>query len=202
LDSPQEWYFNASTATLYWAPPLKPDGTAQATPADFHDAGSLVAPTVETLLSIKGESAVASQHAMTGDSATSLVHDVTFEGLSLGETLPTFMQPYEPTAGGDWAVHRGGAVVVENASGIIIRGCRLLAIEGNGILLQHFVRCRCGLSLTVLGLGLGLTAVRDSRLGAQLISAGVRDCRLRRHPTDVAGIRGSDGWYRRQPAVV
>ena len=88
---------------MFWAPPIKADGSGQATPADFLGSDSLVAPAIETLLLVEGEGVEStSGNAVADDRASSLVHNVTVQGLTLGETLPTFMQPYEPTSGGDW----------------------------------------------------------------------------------------------------
>eukprot|EP01052_Picozoa_sp_SAG31_P004801 SAG31_NODE_203_length_20490_cov_7.713256_14_plen_526_part_00 len=74
LDAEREFYYNASTSTLYWIP----------RPSVNHPSESnLVAPAIEQLLSISA-------------------NHIRFDGITFAHTLPTFMQPYEPTTGGDW----------------------------------------------------------------------------------------------------
>ena len=70
---------------------------------------------METLLHVQGDAApphtgatplsVASNNVDRGKGDyQGYARDIAFNGLQLGETLPTYMQAYEPTAGGDWAV--------------------------------------------------------------------------------------------------
>ena len=47
-------------------------------------------------------------------------------------------QPYESVSGGDWSLHRGGAVVIENATDATISNCVLDHPEGNGIVLNGY----------------------------------------------------------------
>lgn len=41
------------------------------------------------------------------------VHGVTVRGLGIRDAAATFMEPWGVPSGGDWALHRGGAVFVE-----------------------------------------------------------------------------------------
>ena len=98
---------------------------------------------------------------------------VRFEGIEFAHTLPTFMQPYEPTSGGDWAVHRGAAVVVENATDVVFDKCLWTANEGNGVLFSHTVRDSKVTNSELVGCGdtpvvmLGSADLMDGRRGTQ-----------------------------------
>ena len=129
LDAEREFYHDNESATLYWAP----NASVYPTAADL-TAADVVAPRLQTLIQIGG-----SGHAKSGP--TSVAANIRFEnGIHFRHSAPTFMASFEPTSGGDWAVHRGAAVVVEWASGIIFDNCSFSALEGNGLLMQHFVR--------------------------------------------------------------
>ena len=147
LDAAREFYYNASSSTLFWVPPAGAD-VSQMQPGD------LVAPALETLLKVSAE-------------------HVRFEGLHFAHTLPTYMQPYEPTSGGDWAVHRGAATMIENATGISLDGCVWDQVEGNGVMLSHFVRDSKLTNSEVAGAGdtpivlLGSADLMDGRGGTQ-----------------------------------
>jgi hypothetical protein len=52
-----------------------------------------------------------------------LSQDIHWEGVEFTETKSTFLQQYEVSSGGDWSIHRGGAVYVESAEGITIADC-------------------------------------------------------------------------------
>lgn len=51
------------------------------------------------------------------------MQDIHWEGVEFTETKSTFLQQYEVSSGGDWSIHRGGAVYVESAEGITIADC-------------------------------------------------------------------------------
>ena len=55
-----------------------------------------------------------------------------------------YMEPYEVPSGGDWAVHRGAAVVIEGAEDIQLSNCTFDQPGGNGLLLSDYTRnCTC-----------------------------------------------------------
>jgi hypothetical protein len=114
LDAEREFYYNSSTKTLFWVPPAGMDPSAL-------EPGDLIAPAVETLLKVSAS-------------------HVRFEGLRFEHALPTYMRPYEPTSGGDWAIHRGAATMLENATDVAFDRCSWDHVEGNGVMLSHRVR--------------------------------------------------------------
>ena len=48
-------------------------------------------------------------------SADAPVRHVRLENVTIAHAEATYMQPYEVPSGGDWSIHRGGAVFVEGA---------------------------------------------------------------------------------------
>jgi hypothetical protein len=52
----------------------------------------------------------------------------------------TFLEPYEVSSGGDWAIHRGAAVFVDGAHDVRIEGNHFDQVDGNGLFLSRHVR--------------------------------------------------------------
>ena len=79
----------------------------------------------------------------------------------------------QPTAGGDWAVHRGAATMIENATGVVFDSCVWQQIEGNGVMLSHYVRGSKVTNSEISGAGdtpvvlLGSADLMDGRGGSQ-----------------------------------
>ena len=74
-----------------------------------------------------------------GDAITPVTH-VFISNLTIAHAAPTFLEPYEVSSGGDWAIHRGGAVFVDGASEVCIDGNHFDQVDGNGIFFSRFVR--------------------------------------------------------------
>lgn len=150
LDAPREWYFDSDTSTIYFSPT---DGKA---PADTEE---LFLPQLETIVATRGAS------------QTLPVRNIRLEGLTFSHTLPGFMRPHEPTNGGDWAIRRAAALVLENAEGITVDSCKLTAVEGNGVLLSRYVRNSIVTRSELAGVGdtplvlLGAADLMDGRTG-------------------------------------
>ena len=61
------------------------------------------------------------------------VRNVEIAGFRITGTSSTRMKPYEIPDGGDWAVSRSAAVVIENAEDINVTGCHFDRVGGNVI---------------------------------------------------------------------
>jgi hypothetical protein len=48
-----------------------------------------------------------------GASDSDYAHDIVIRGLRVAHSAPTFMSDYEMPSGGDWSIHRGGAVFLD-----------------------------------------------------------------------------------------
>jgi hypothetical protein len=117
LDTVNEWFYNKATKVLYYFPQkgMDPDKAKFETPQIAH------------LFEIKG-------------SETNPVRNITITGLTLTQTLRTFMQNKEPLLRSDWTIYRGGAVVYEGAVNCILKNCTLVSLGGNAIFFNNFNR--------------------------------------------------------------
>ena len=115
LVSPGEWYYDSVSSKLY----LWPNSSA---------VPPLSGAAVTTLIALNGTSKAAP------------VRDVFFNGVGFGRTSPTYMLPHERPMSGDWAIHRGGTVVVTNAANISFVGCNFSRTGGNALIFSRSVR--------------------------------------------------------------
>ena len=116
LDAPEEWYFDDLDSTLYYFP-----NGSSSPPA------SGVATAVKTLFQIIGNS-------------DTPVINVSITNLTLAQTAPTYLDRYEVPSGGDWSIHRGGALFVEGVDGFLLQNCHFDSPGGNGVFLSKYVR--------------------------------------------------------------
>lgn len=110
LDAPGEYFFDDKAKLLY----VKPNSTMDL--SDFR-LGML-----ETLIDIRD------------------THDITIENIGFRDVHPTYMEDWSPPSGGDWSLHRGGAIFMQNVSGIGIRNCTFRRLDGNAVFLSRRAR--------------------------------------------------------------
>ena len=53
-------------------------------------------------------------------SAAHPVSNIAVVGVNVSRTAPTYLESYECPSGGDWSIHRGGAVFLDGAVGITL----------------------------------------------------------------------------------
>ena len=114
LDAPGEWFFDEADNKLY----LYPNKSAPSTG---------VGTVLDRLINIRG-------------SLDSPVHNISLVNITFAHTATTFLSKYEVPSGGDWSIHRGGAVFAENVDGFHISSCVFDSPGGNGLFLSNFVR--------------------------------------------------------------
>ena len=115
LDSPNEWFYDESEQHLY----LYPNGT---TPPS-----SGITTNLHRLFNIQG----------TKDDP---VYNITFINVTFTHTEPTYLQPYEVPSGGDYSIHRGGAVFAEGVDGFTVQTCLFDSPGGNGLFMSNYMR--------------------------------------------------------------
>ena len=123
LDAKGEWYLHRPTRTLY----LRPNTTKPEPPA----LGSLVAPVLERLISIRGESSV---HPVAG---------IEILNVSFHHAAPTYLSPSGFSTllgGGDYAMNKNAALIGESVQGLVVSDCTFSRLGGNVVLLYGYIR--------------------------------------------------------------
>jgi hypothetical protein len=113
LDSPNEWFLDKDTRTLYFMP-------NDTMPNIF------VASQIPCLISVSGSS------------IKNPVNNVLIQGLTLTQTSNTYMRDYMVPSGGDWSVHRGGTIYLTNTKNITITHNLLTQLGSNGVALIDY----------------------------------------------------------------
>lgn len=118
LDQKNEWYFDAEKHMLYlW--PNKTSGPPSET---------LVATRLKTLIEI------------VGDSQDSPVKGVSIQGVGFRDAAYTYMDDWGVPSGGDWSLHRGGAVFLERTEEVSVSNCSFQRVDGNALFLSMYNR--------------------------------------------------------------
>jgi hypothetical protein len=108
LDSPNEWFLDKDTRTLYFMP-------NETMPNVF------VASQIPCLISVSG-SGIENPGS-----------NIVIRGLTLTQTTNTYMRDYMVPSGGDWSVHRGGTIFLTNTKNITITNNLFMQLGSNAI---------------------------------------------------------------------
>jgi hypothetical protein len=122
LDAENEYWHDAQAGVLYFYP-----NASDASPSDGSPPSALDVPLLHTFFSLYG-----SQEAP--------VVNVSFSGLTFTGGRPTFMEPRGQPSGGDWALERLGALLLEGTEGVSVSQCLFTRIDGNAIFLSGYNR--------------------------------------------------------------
>jgi hypothetical protein len=90
-------------------------------------AVEMVAPLLDSLIQLEGTQAEP-------------VRDVTLSGLVFVHTAETYMKPYGVPSGGDYAIHRNGAVRFQGTERSTVGGCLFDRMGGNGLVISNYNR--------------------------------------------------------------
>ena len=116
LDHPGEFFFDSSANMLYYV-----TNTTTPPPAET----SFEAPVLKTLISVIGTQA-------------DPVRNVSITGITFTGSAYTYMDAHSPPSGGDWSLQRSGALFFQGTAGSSVTKCRLIRLEGNGIMLSGY----------------------------------------------------------------
>jgi hypothetical protein len=133
LDAPNEYYVEVSAADAalgaagaavlyYW-----PNGTASTKSGAPSRDVTLVATQLKTLISINA-------------SMGSPIRDVTIEGVTFRDAADVAMEPWGVPSGGDWGLHRGGAIFIEGCENCVVTECTFTRLDGNAVFLSGYTR--------------------------------------------------------------
>jgi len=137
LDSVGEWHFNPATRMLYVAVTDAQAAQAASPPLSQKPGRSRATlPPLDVVLTQTGNLL---KLAGSGSGSPERVSNLAFHNLTFTMTSATFFEPHEETSGGDYAVRRSGAILLENTTAISIEHCRLRHIGGNAIFLSNSV---------------------------------------------------------------
>ena len=127
LDFPGEWFYDAAEGphgTLYLIPPAGGGEAAGGPPSPELELIATVQKRVVTVL---------------GDARRPVSH-FTLANVTIAHSAATYLDPFEVPSGGDWAIHRGGAVFVDRAVDVGVSGCTFDQVDGSGVMLSRHVR--------------------------------------------------------------
>jgi hypothetical protein len=122
LDAGNEFWHDPQAGVLYFFP-----NATDANPSDGSPPTTLSLPLLHTFFSLYG-------------SQENPVANVSFTGIAFTGGRPTFMEPRGQPSGGDWALERLGALLLEGTTGVTVSQCYFSRIDGNAIFLSGYNR--------------------------------------------------------------
>ena len=117
LDTVNEWFYDKDTKILYFYPP-KGLNIKKAT---------IETPQIPHLFEFRG-------------SETNPVKNISIEGITLTQTLRTFMDNKEPLLRSDWTIYRGGAILFDGAVNCSVKNCTLTNLGSNAVFFNNYNR--------------------------------------------------------------
>ena len=115
----------SSHSRYYYPPANNGTATVDGGAADPLKGVTVVVGNLKTLLRARG-------------TAAAPVTDISLDNLKFTQAEPTFLDAYEVPSGGDWSIHRGGAVFFEGVKGMTIDRCLFERVGGNGLFLSNY----------------------------------------------------------------
>jgi len=117
LDAPKEWFFEPKTQTLYFYPDK----------LTINQIKTIEVPQLDHLIDIIG-------------TEQKPVQNIKIQNITFSHTKQTFMQTREPLLRSDWTIYRGGAITIENAQDVLVKGNTLVNLGGNAVSVNRFAK--------------------------------------------------------------
>jgi hypothetical protein len=117
LDTTGEWYYDKKQKALY----------LYATSGQALTKAQILTPQLKSLFEFRGSEA----HP---------VRNISIKGFEFAHVLRTFMETSEPLLRSDWAIYRGGTVVLEGTESCQIRNCYFNEVGGNAVFFTNYNR--------------------------------------------------------------
>jgi len=121
LDAPSEWFVDSNERTLYYKP-----SNASSSASSFSSSSIIEVPLMPRVVQYRGTAAAPAR-------------DISLVGVNISRSSPTYLMDYENPSGGDWSIHRGGAVFLDGAIRITIERVKFDQVGGNGVFLSNHV---------------------------------------------------------------
>jgi hypothetical protein len=122
LDVNGEWFFDPSQSLLYILPNMT---------LPELDAATLAIPILDTVISING--------SQTSSGPGSYATSISFTGFSITQTRVTYLEIFEVSSGGDFALHRGSSLFIQDSENVTIANCLFDQVGGNAVLMSNHI---------------------------------------------------------------
>ncbi|MCB0730155.1 MAG: PDZ domain-containing protein [Ignavibacteriae bacterium] len=117
LDSSNEYFHDKNENKIYFYPPKDIDP----------NKSKIEVSVLKHLIEIEG-------------TESEPVKDIFITGISFEHTKRTFMEKYDKLLRSDWAIYRGGAILISFAEYSVISDCEFTNLGGNGIFINSYNR--------------------------------------------------------------
>ncbi len=122
LDEAGEWFWDKETGELY---------------VFFNATSGTPPPSDGSIVAIEDGAWALINVAATQEAPA---RDLSFLGIGLRDTAHVFFQPHSIPSGGDWALARLGALVLEGSEGATVDGCLFERVDGTALLISGYNR--------------------------------------------------------------
>lgn len=117
LDTTKEWYFDKKQKVLY----------LYSRDLQSLDNARILTPQIKSLFEFRG-------------TEKNPVRNISVEGFEFAHVLRTFMETKEPLLRSDWAIFRGGTVLLEGTENCSVRNCYFKEVGGNAVFFSNYNR--------------------------------------------------------------